>query len=43
MDNFRRKKIIETLRDSDLQLEDKNDILKPYTEYISDLNSCNEV
>lgn len=43
MDNFRRKKIIETLRDSEIEFEDKNDILKPYGEYISDLASNNEV
>ena len=43
MDNFRRKKIIETLRDTDIEFEDKNDILKPYSEYISDLTSNNEV
>jgi len=43
MDNFRRKKIIETLRDSEIEFDDKNDILKPYGEYISDLASNNEV
>jgi len=43
MDNFRRKKIIETLRDTDIEFDDKNDILKPYSEYISDLASNNEV
>ena len=43
MDNFRRKKIIETLRDSDLEFADKKDILKPYGEYISDLASNGEV
>jgi hypothetical protein len=43
MDNFRRKKIIETLRDTDIEFEDKNDILKPYSEYISDLASNNEM
>jgi len=43
MDNFRRKKIIETLRDTDIEFEDKNNILKPYSEYISDLASNNEM
>jgi len=42
MDNFRRKKIIETLRDTEIQFDDKNEILRPYGEYISDLASNNE-
>ena len=34
MGNFRRKKIIDTLRDSSISYKDKTDILQPYEEYI---------
>ena len=34
MGNFRRKKIIDTLRDKSITYKDKNEILQPYEEYI---------
>ena len=34
MGNFRRKKILETLKDTKLSHDEKNDILLPYEDYL---------
>ena len=34
MSNFRRKKILETLKDKKISYDDKDEILKPYEDYI---------
>lgn len=34
MGNFRRKKILETLKDTKLSHDEKNEILMPYEDYL---------
>ena len=34
MNNFRRKKIISTLKDGKIPFEEKNEVLQPYGDYI---------
>lgn len=43
MGNFRRKKILETLKNGQLKIEQKNQVLQPYNEFIQNYYSQKEI